>query len=315
MISNQHILQRDDGSGTKKAFREWLHRQLFGDTAISLDKRSLIFGAIFFISMAVAAIVATILGLGTAAALAALSAMLVLIAVSGGSLGSDLRLMVWFGPGFILLVGGVHLLAGVSPWWTIPVIVISVFIAGLLPAFSSRYTTVGTALALGVLIGFGIHLPSNIAAVSIFAEVAVGFAVAVLMRLILGIGDPSLATRRAIARVLTNTGMDVIDNAWKTLRADRSRQWMYDALRGAEAYRVARLILSTKLEQLTQREALHLQAILDEADKEAEELAGLITAKKILAVPAQHIDRETTESLSTEQQDIVANLWQSMDTV
>ncbi|MDQ2885795.1 MAG: hypothetical protein M3Y39_06880 [Chloroflexota bacterium] len=228
--------------------RDWLRRQLFGNTGIGLDGRSLLFGTIFFVVIVLAAIVAVLLGFGTAAILAACSALFVLLAAFGGPLRSDLRMLAWFGPVFILAVGGVRLLSTVSLWGTIPVIVLLVFLAGLLPAFNSRYAMPGTALALGVLIGFGLHLPGNLPVGSLFGAIVVGVLVIALLRLVMGIGDPSLATRKAIARVLIDGDMGAIDAAWKTLRANRPQQWMSEALRGAEAYRVACLIIATRME-------------------------------------------------------------------
>ncbi len=204
---------KGDGSSASHAFRDWLRRQLFGDTGISLDRYSLIFGLLFFFSVAVAAIGAVILGFGTAAILAALSAWFVLTAAVGGPLRSDLQMMAWFGPIFILAVGGVHFLAIASPWGAIPVIVVIVFIAGLLPAFSPRYTTVSLALVLGVLIGFGLQLPNNLPVIHIFGAIAVAVVVIALMRLVLGVGDPSLITRQVIARILTDADIGAIDTA------------------------------------------------------------------------------------------------------
>src|SRR5512135_971411 len=59
----------------------------------SLDRSSLIFGLLFFFSVAVAAIGAVILGFGTAAILAVLTAWFVLTAAIGGPLRSDLQMM------------------------------------------------------------------------------------------------------------------------------------------------------------------------------------------------------------------------------
>lgn len=271
----------------------------------------------FIVAISLAATLAVILGFGTAAILAALSAMFVLIAAVGGPLRSDLRMMAWFGPCFILAVGGVRLLITVSPWAAMPVIVVIVFTAGLLPAFSSRYTTVGAALVLGVLKGFGLRLPSNLPAVSIFGGIACGVIIALLVRLGLGIGDPDLITRKVIARVLTDANVRAIDNAWTTLHADRPRKWMEDALSGSEAYRVACLILTSWLEHLSQGVSFHLHSIIDEADKEARELVGLIESKQasILTTPTQYAEREAADGLSTELQEIVAGLWHSLDKV
>ncbi len=93
MEDDRHILQQGDGSSASHAFRDWLRRQLFGDTGISLDRYSLIFGLLFFFSVAVAAIGAVILGFGTAAILAVLTAWFVLTAAIGGPLRSDLQMM------------------------------------------------------------------------------------------------------------------------------------------------------------------------------------------------------------------------------
>jgi uncharacterized membrane protein YccC len=317
MVNNHHGLTQGDGTQASHALREWLRRHLFGDTGLSLDRPSLIFGAIFFVSMAIAAIVAVILGFGTAAILAALSAMFMLIAAIGGPLRSDLRMMAWFGPSFILAVGGLHFLTTVSLGGTIAVIVMIVFLAGLLPAFSSRYTTVGSALVLGVLIGFGLRLPGNLPAVSIFGAIAVSVIVIALVRLVLGVGDPSLITRKVIAHVLTDANVGAIDTAWKTLRAVRAEQWMSEALSGAEAYCVARLILTTRLEHLSQADALRLRSILEEADNEARELVGLIEAKQAPTTPnpAPRAGGATAQGLPPELQAIVANLWRSLDKV
>jgi uncharacterized membrane protein YccC len=226
-------------------------------------------------------------------------------------------MMVWFGPCFILVVGGVHILASVSPWGTVPVVVVIVFIAGLLPAISPRYTTVGLALVLGVLIGFGIRLPVNLPVLSIFGGIAAGVIVIALVRLVLGLGDPSLITRKAIARVLFGADMGAIDNAWKTLRSDRPNQWMSEALSGAESYHVARLILTTRLEHLSQADALRVRSILDGADREARELVNLIEAKKetLNTAPTQHAGAEAAGELCGELHDVIASLWQSLGRV
>lgn len=51
MLDNRHVSRQDDGSRTRHAFRDWLRCQLFGYTDISLDKNSLPFGSMFFVSM------------------------------------------------------------------------------------------------------------------------------------------------------------------------------------------------------------------------------------------------------------------------
>jgi uncharacterized membrane protein YccC len=226
-------------------------------------------------------------------------------------------MMAWFGPIFILAVGGVHFLTTASPWGAIPVIVVMVFIAGLLPAFSPRYTTVGSAFVLGVLIGFGLQLPNNLPVLHIFGAIAVAVVVIALMRLILGWRDPSLITRQVIARVLTDTDMGSIDTAWKTLRAVHAKQWMSEALSGAEAYSVARLILTTRLEQMSQADALRIRSILDQADQEARELVGLIEAKKAppAPVPPPRTGEASAGELADDLQNVVASLWRSLERV
>lgn len=69
---------------------------------------------------------------------------------------------------------------------------------------------------------------------------------------------------------------------------------MSEALYGAESYCVARLILMTRLEHLTQADVLRVRSILNEADKEAGELANLIEAKKLPpnSAIAQHLQRK-----------------------
>jgi len=317
MVNDHLVLKQGNLNRANHAFRVCLRRQLFGETGIRLDRPSLIFGTIFFVSMAVAAIVAVILGFGAAAILAALTAMFVLIAAFGGPLRSDLRMMAWFGPVFILAVGGAHVLASVSPWGTIPVIVVIVFIAGLLPAFSPRYTTVGLALVLGTLIGFGIRLSGNLPIISIFGGIAVGFIVIALVRFVLGLGDPSLVTRKTIAGVLTDADMGAIDHAWKTLRAAHPEQWMGEALSGAETYRVACLILVSWLEQLSQSDALRVRSILDEADNDAREMVSLIKAKKAPTgtSTAQRAGEEIAGELPGDLQVIVPSLRRSLDRI
>jgi uncharacterized membrane protein YccC len=317
MLDNRHILRQGDGTHARHMLRDWLRRQLLGITAIGLDGRSLIFGTGLFALMTAVAILAIVLGFGAAAILAALSVMLVLLAAFGGPLRSDLLMMAWFGPTFILAVGGVHLLANVSHLWAIPLIVAIVFIAGLLPAFGARYTTAGTALVLGVLIAFGLQLPSNLSVVSIFGGIALAVIVITLVRFLMGVRDPSLIARKAIARVLVNADIEAVDNAGKTLRAVRPKQWMSEALSGAEAYCVARLMLTARLEELPQESAVHLRSILDEADKEARDLVGLIEPRKppTNTSPAQSAGRASADGLPVDLQNIVASLWRSLDRV
>jgi hypothetical protein len=79
-----------------------------------------------------------LVGLGSAAILAGLTAMFCLMAAFGGSLAADLRLLAWFGPVLVVASGGVRLLSEYAPWVAVGLLVVIVFVACLLPVLGPR---------------------------------------------------------------------------------------------------------------------------------------------------------------------------------
>jgi hypothetical protein len=79
MVDDRHVLRQYDGTRTSHVLRIWVRQQLFDNTGISLDRRSLLFGSIYSASMVIAAILAVILGFGTAAIIAVSAARIVVI--------------------------------------------------------------------------------------------------------------------------------------------------------------------------------------------------------------------------------------------
>ncbi|QWF76994.1 FUSC family protein [Amycolatopsis sp. CA-230715] len=226
----------------------------------------------------------TVVGLGNAAVLAALTALFCLIAALGGPLRADLRLLAVFAPALVVAVGVPRLLGAVSPAAAIALVTVVVFVAGLLPALGSRYVTVGLGLGMASLFGYGFQISGGASAGQIIGAPALAVAVVFVLRILIGLSDPGKATRAALADTLTAENVETPEKAARTWLADRPERWTARVLGASMRYRTARAILAVRLRTLDDAAAKAVTAELEKAGEHAEALATAVRAKESSSV-------------------------------
>ena len=265
--------------------------------------------------IAVAAGLGVLVGLGAAAVLAALSAMFCLMAAFGGTLRADLRLLAWFGPLLIVVVGGLKSLAGVAPWPAIVLVTVVVFVVGLLPVLGTRFITVGMGLGMAATFACGFQQGGPFTLVQDFAGPAVAVAVVVVVRVLLGLKDPDQALRTALAGALTGGPGTAGDNAVQQWRADGPRAWTTAVLGGILRYHNALRVLNTRRGQLSGPAVAELDQVLAAANEEALRLAGQVT-EKTAPDGAQRVRRtEPRIALPGATRELVTSVWLGLESI
>lgn len=214
-----------------------------------------------------------LVGLGPASVLAGLTGLFTFIAAVGGTLRADLRVLSWFGPTTIVLVGGIRVLQEWQPVAGAALAVLAVVAAGLLPVLGSRYITVGMGLGLAAVFAYGLKAIGSLSSAAAFGAPALAVAVVVLLRLLIGRKDPDQPLRAALAAALT----DLTGPAWATaataLWADRPRRWTAAALAGTFRYRNTAARLGSRQTHVGQLEAAFIDQELAAAATEAERIS------------------------------------------
>lgn len=243
-----------------------------------------------------AAALGTALGLGSSALLAAMTTMACFVAAFGGALWPDLRLLAWFGPAVVGLSAGTQLLHEVSVPAAIALLTVVIFAGSLLPVLGPRYASVATGLGMVVLFAYlyPFSAPPG-AAPPTLAEAlgapALAVGMVLVVRLLMGVGDPQKSTRAAVAGLLTAPDATGLEPAARAVAADRPTPWLLRALYGAARYRAAELLLRRRVEQLDGPAAEQVEHLLDAGRAEAGELAAAVAANAAptgLAAPARH---------------------------
>jgi uncharacterized membrane protein YccC len=264
--------------------------------------------------VALSAVVAVLLGLGTASVLAALPAMFCLIAAFGGTRYADLRLFGWFGPLLILLVGGLKALGGVAPWPAVVVVTVVVFGVGLMPVLGSRLVTVAMALGMASVFAYGYQISGPTTLVQDFTAPAISVVVVALLRVLLGAKDPEGPLRTAFATALTgpDTALVAARDQWQ---ADRPRRWSTAALSGIGRYRGALRVLRGRRHQLAAGEAAELDEVLAAAEAEAGRLADELRARQPARPPVRVRRREPRRVLPGATSALVTSVWLGLEGV
>ncbi|MBP2474458.1 putative membrane protein YccC [Crossiella equi] len=251
-------------------------------------------------------------GLGNAAILGALSAMFCLIAALGGALWPDLKLLAVFAPAVVAVVAGPRLLAEVSVPAAVAVVVVVVFGVSLLPAFGPRYVTVALGLGMGALFGYTFQFTGTAEVWQVVAAPALGVAVVIVLRLLLGLKDPDKPTRTAVAAVLTDRNHAVPDTAVRAWRGDRQRRWLGQVLDGAFRYRTTSSLLADRADAVEEPLATRLRELVEAAKAEATALAGVVVDGG--QAPARNRP-VTPEDLPGKTRPLIEVLWGGLDRV
>ncbi|MBK0865684.1 FUSC family protein [Saccharopolyspora sp. HNM0986] len=243
----------------------------------------------YAVAVLVTAVVATAGGwlfdLRTPALIGGLTAVFALVAAGGRSLRSDLHRFSWFGPALVLVMAlgpvlyGIPVLAG-------SLVAVVVFGSGMLPALGEQYRVSGQTFAAATLFSSTTGIGSDQPAWMLFLCTVAGALFALVLRVLIGIGDSTRATRAAVARTLLEPGPGVLESAASAWRADGSTTWLGQVLAGAARFRAAREALLAQAEQADRIEAERLHRIVAEADLVAAELARAVRSRACSGLPA-----------------------------
>ena len=217
-----------------------------------------------------------LVGAGGASIIGGFIALFSLLATMGGPLRADLRRLAVIGPLVAFSAVAPRLIAEASVAWAIALMTVLVFVAGLLPIRARRYDSVALGVGMGTLLGYSIPLTSRADAGQFIIAAIVGLVVAVALRVLLGIADPTGPTRKAVAGLLDESSSD-FSTAFETWLSDRPARWLGTVLIAAGRYRLARRVLRSADEGNAHSP---VAATLDEAGVRAAAIATAVSAKK-----------------------------------
>ncbi|WP_227580296.1 FUSC family protein [Cellulomonas xiejunii] len=186
------------------------------------------------------ALLADAWGAGPAGIIGGLTGMFSLVAFMGGPLRADLRVAAVMGPLLVVAAAVPRLVAEVSRPWAIVLVVLLTFVAALLPLIGPRFGTAGLGLGMTTMFGYGYAPEGGADHRQIIAAAVAGVVVAVLLRVLMGISDPSKPTREQVAAVLVaDDPTAATATAFGTWLTDGRQRWLADALEAASRYRLA----------------------------------------------------------------------------
>ncbi|NPC99043.1 hypothetical protein [Nocardioides sp. zg-DK7169] len=228
-----------------------------------------------------AVMVADAFDAGPAGIIGGMVGMFSLVAFMGGPLRADLRTAALMGP--LLVFGAVvpRLLSDVSRPAAIALVVVIIFVAGLLPLRGPRFANGGLGLGMTTLYAYAYATRGATDHQQVIAAALAGVAVALLVRVLLGISDPSKPTREKVADVLvTDDPAEATATAFDTWLSDGRQRWLGTALEAASRYRLALrvgTVTTSGADTDGAADALHARA---------EDLADQLRAKH---VPPRHL--------------------------
>ncbi|WP_308190444.1 FUSC family protein [Pseudonocardia sp. TRM90224] len=255
------------------------------------------------------------LGLGNAMILAGLIALFCFIAAMGGPLRPDLRLLAVFAPAVVIGAAAPRLLGEVSHVAAIALLTVVLFVAGLLPALGTRFVTVGLGLGMASVFGYGFQLTGTASVAQIVGAPVLAIAVVIVLRLLLGIGDPTRPTRTALADALVGNTPGAADRAVRFWLADRPVRWHAGVFGAGMRARAMLAVLDDRRRAMTPDDARALGTVLDNARAELVGLADAVRAKTppsdVNAIERPPVGR----SFPGETAELVDDLWTALQRV
>ena len=179
-------------------------------------------------------------GAGAAGIIGGLTGMFSLVAFMGGPLRADLRVVAVMGPLLVFAAAVPRLVAEASRPAAIVLVVLLTFVAGLIPLLGPRFANASMGLGMTTMFGYGYAPVGGADHQQVIAAAVAGVVVALLLRVLMGISDPSKPTREQIAQVLVadDTG-SATASAVGTWLSDSRERWLARVLEGASRYRLA----------------------------------------------------------------------------
>lgn len=179
-------------------------------------------------------------GAGAAGIIGGLTGMFSLVAFIGGPLRADLRVTAVMGPLLVIAAAVPRLVAEASRPAAMALVVLLTFVAALLPLIGPRFANAGMGLGMTTMFGYGYAPVGGADHQQVIAAAIAGVLVALLLRVLMGISDPSKPTREQVAAVLVADDPSAATaTAFGTWLSDGRQRWLADALEGASRYRLA----------------------------------------------------------------------------
>ncbi|AWB87480.1 FUSC family protein [Mycetocola zhujimingii] len=179
-------------------------------------------------------------GAGAAGIIGGLTGMFSLVVFMGGPLRPDLRVIAVMGPLLVFAAVVPRLVAEASRPAAIALVVVLIFVASLLPLIGPRFANAGMGLGMTTVFGYGYAPAGGADHRQVIVAAVAGVAVALLLRVLMGISDPSKPTREQVADVLVADDPGAATaTAFGTWLSDGRQRWLADALEGASRYRLA----------------------------------------------------------------------------
>ncbi|MGW6006569.1 FUSC family protein [Oerskovia enterophila] len=179
-------------------------------------------------------------GAGPVGIIGGLTGMFALVAFMGGPLRADLRIAAVMGPLLIFAAAVPRLVAETSRPAAIALVVVLVFVAALLPLLGPRFGNAGMGLGMTTVFGYGYAPMGGADHRQVIAAAVAGVAVALVLRILMGISDPSKQTREQVAAVLVADDPSAATaTAFSTWLSDGRQRWLASALEGASRFRLA----------------------------------------------------------------------------
>jgi hypothetical protein len=179
-------------------------------------------------------------GAGSAGIIGGLTGLFSLVVFMGGPLRADLRIAAVMAPLLVFAAVVPRLVAEASRPTAIAIVVVLGFVAALLPLLGPRFANAGLGLGFTTVFGYGYAPVGGADHQQVIAAAVAGVAVALALRLLMGLGDPSKPTREQVAEVLVaDDPAAATSTALGTWLSDGRQRWLADALDGASRYRLA----------------------------------------------------------------------------
>lgn len=260
-------------------------RERLATEAGAPDPRQRQYATMVVLAVVAATAVGWAFALAAPVLLAGLTTVFALVGAGGQSLRADLHRLSWFVPALVLVMAGGPLLVH-TPVLAGLLVSAVVFGTGMLPAMGERSRIAGQAFAAATLTSTTTGVGSNQPALVLFGAAVAGALFALLLRVVIGLSDPTRSTRTVVARTLTEPGPGIVERAAMAWQSDNAAgTWLGQVLAGAARFRAARETLLTQAQRIDRTEAGRLRRIVAEADVVAAELAKAVRASACIGLP------------------------------
>ncbi|WLP90765.1 FUSC family protein [Gordonia sp. NB41Y] len=217
--------------------------------------------------------------LGKASVLGAMVGLFCVMATFGGSLGSDLRRLAWLAPLTVFAACVPRALGNWNSFAGVLVLILVIFGLSLFPAVIPKFRLLGLGVGYAAVAGYGIALPAGTSELHIVMAVLLGLAIAVAVRVLAGISDPTKPTRVAVATPLRTSDFTTVDiiRSWMV---DRPSTWTTTVLTESLRFRRAVDLLRAQAARPTTQtpEKLGIAAALTAVTADAAAVADLVEA-------------------------------------